>query len=186
MIYLSSDRLILRDYTEKDFDAFCKLKMDAKTMYYLKEIQIHSIEEGKKDFGNVLKDLSSPNRQYYFLHIELKHSHEQLGSIGYTLVSDTPVGKIVHLGYFTYPNFWGNGYTSEALQTLLNFAFTQNNVYRITTGCLKENAASERVMQKNGLIKEAEHIDYEWHDGKMKTRVEYRILKPEWEKLQRG
>ena len=24
-------------------------------------------------------------------------------------------------------------------------------------------------MQKNGLIKEAEHIDYEWHDGKIQT-----------------
>ena len=31
-----------------------------------------------------------------------------------------------------------------------------------------------------GLIKEAEHIDYEWHDGKMKTRLEYRLLKREW------
>jgi len=37
-------------------------------------------------------------------------------------------------------------------------------------------------MQKNGLIKEAEHIDYEWHDGKMKTRLEYRLLREEWEK----
>jgi ribosomal-protein-alanine N-acetyltransferase len=35
-------------------------------------------------------------------------------------------------------------------------------------------------MQKNGLIKEAEHIDYEWHDGRMKTRLEYRLLKREW------
>ncbi len=36
-------------------------------------------------------------------------------------------------------------------------------------------------MQKNGLIKEAEHIDYEWHDGCIKTRLEYRLLKREWE-----
>ena len=49
-----------------------------------------------------------------------------------------------------------------------------------TTGCLAENIGSERVMQKNGLIKEAEHIDYEWHDGKMKTRLEYRLLRKEW------
>lgn len=48
-----------------------------------------------------------------------------------------------------------------------------------------ENKGSERVMQKNGLIKEAEHIDYEWHDGKMKTRLEYRLLKHEWEQLQK-
>ena len=31
--------------------------------------------------------------------------------------------------------------------------------------------------------KEAKHIDYEWHDGKMKTRLEYRLLKREWEAL---
>lgn len=41
------------------------------------------------------------------------------------------------------------------------------------------------VWQRNGLIKEAEHIDYEWHDGKMKTRLEYRLLKHEWEQLQK-
>lgn len=40
-------------------------------------------------------------------------------------------------------------------------------------------------MQKNGLIKEAEHIDYEWHDGKMKTRLEYRLSKHECEQLQK-
>ena len=30
------------------------------------------------------------------------------------------------------------------------------------------------------MIKEAERPDYEWHDGKMKTRLEYRLLKNEW------
>lgn len=183
MIHLETERLILRDYIKEDFDAYCRLKMDSKTMYYLQDIQLHSLEEALNDFENVLSDMDSENRQFYFLHIELKDSHEQVGSIGYTVVDDTPVGKIVHLGYFTYPKFWGNGYTSEALKKLLEFAFTENNVYRVTTGCLAENKGSERVMQKSGLIKEAEHIDYEWHDGKMKTRLEYRLLRTEWERV---
>ncbi len=79
-----------------------------------------------------------------------------------------------------YPKFWGKGYTTEALQRVLEFAFSEDNVYRVSTGCLAENAGSERVMQKCGMIREAEHIDYEWHDGKMKTRLEYRLLKAEW------
>ncbi len=33
--------------------------------------------------------------------------------------------------------------------------------------------------QRKICSKEAEHIDYEWHDGKAKTRVEYRLLKSE-------
>ena len=38
-------------------------------------------------------------------------------------------------------------------------------------------------MQKCGMIREAEHVDYEWHDGKMKTRMEYRMLKSDWESI---
>lgn len=186
MINLQTPRLILRDYTEKDFEAYSRLKMDAETMYYLQDIQLHSVEEARRDFAEVLSDMKSPERQFYFFHMELKDTHEQVGSIGYTVEANTPVGKLVHLGYFTYPRHWGNGYTSEALKKVLEYAFTQDNVYRITTGCLAENKGSERVMQKNGLIKEAEHIDYEWHDGKMKTRLEYRLLKHEWQKLQKA
>lgn len=183
MVHLVTDRLILRDYVEDDLREYCRLKMDTKTMYYLQDIQLHSFEEGCKDFDTVLSDMDSDQRKFYFLHMELKDTHEQVGSIGYTVVDETPVGKIVHMGYFTYPKFWGNGYASEAMRRVLKFAFADNDVYRVTTGCLAENKGSERVMQKNGLIKEAEHIDYEWHDGKLKTRVEYRLLKPEWEYL---
>ena len=181
MIILETDRLVLRDYTEQDFEEYCKLKMDAETMYYLQDIQLHSLEEATSDFNHVLKDIKAVERKFYFLHMELKDTHEQVGSIGYTVVANTPLGKLVHLGYFTYSKFWGNGYTSEAMKKVLEYAFAENDVYRITTGCLAENKGSERVMQKNGLIKEAEHIDYEWHDGRMKTRLEYRLLKTEWE-----
>ncbi|WP_035797134.1 GNAT family N-acetyltransferase, partial [Butyrivibrio sp. MB2005] len=182
MIKLETERLYLRDYEEADFEAYYKLKTDEETMYYMQDIKLDDRESARAEFEDVLADMESEHRKFYFLHVELKDTHEQVGSIGYTLVDDTPVGKIVHLGYFTYPKFWGNGYISEALRKLLEFAFTENNVYRVTTGCLKENVRSERVMQKNGMIKEAEHIDYEWHDGQMKTRLEYRLLKKEWNK----
>lgn len=185
MIYLETERLILRDYHDKDFNDYYRLKSDTRTMYYLQDIQLFTEEEACEDFRMVLNDMKKSDREFYFLHIELKDLHEQVGSVGYTVINDTPVGKLVHVGYFIYPKFWGNGYTTEALKRVLEFAFLENNVYRISTGCLAENAASERVMQKCGLTKEAEHIDYEWHDGKMKTRLEYRLLKHEWEKMNR-
>ena len=37
-------------------------------------------------------------------------------------------------------------------------------------------------MQKCGLIKEAEHVDWQWHEDRMKTRLEYRLRKPEYDK----
>ena len=38
MIFLETERLILRDYVETDFDDYYRLKSDAKTMYYLQDI----------------------------------------------------------------------------------------------------------------------------------------------------
>lgn len=180
MIYLETERLILRDYLEKDFEAYYRLKADSKTMYYLQDIQLFTKEEAYEDFQMVLSDMKKSDRKFYFFHIELKDSQEQVGSVGYMVTNDTPVGKIVHAGYFIYPKFWGKGYTTEAFKRVLEFAFSDNDVYRVSTGCLAENVGSEKVMQKCGLIREAERIDYEWHDGKMKTRLEYRLLKKEW------
>lgn len=177
---METTRLILRDYREDDFNEYYRLKTDSKTMYYLQDIQLFTREKACEEFRMVLNDMQKPDRKFYFIHIELKDSHEQVGSVGYTVTDDTPVGKMVGAGYFIYPKFWGKGYTTEAFQRVLEFAFSDNNVYRVSTGCLTENTGSERVMQKCGLIKEAEHIDYEWHDGKMKTRVEYRLLEREW------
>lgn len=99
--------IILRDYTEKDFEAYSRLKMDAETMYYLQDIQLHPVEEARRDFAKSCLTMKSPERKFYFCHMELKDTHEQVGSIGYTVEADTPVGKLVHLGYFTYPRHWG-------------------------------------------------------------------------------
>ena len=184
MLYLETDRLILRDFREADFEDYFRLKSDEKTMYYLQDIQLHSRQEAAEDFRQVLADQKSQQRQFYFFHMETKDTREQVGSIGYTVMSQTPVGKLVNLGYFTYPRFWGQGYTSEAVKAILEYGFTRGDVYRFTTGCLQENHGSERVMQKCGLIKEAEHLGWEWHDGKMKTRLEYRLLRHEWAKKQ--
>lgn len=89
MIILETDRLVLRDYTEQDFEEYCKLKMDAEMMYYLQDIQLHSLEEATSDFNHVLKDIKAVERKFYFLHMELRDTHEQVGSIGYTVVSNT-------------------------------------------------------------------------------------------------
>lgn len=183
MIYMETQRLILRDYRESDCNLYYRLKSDDKTMYYLQDIQVDSEESAQSDFIQVLSDIKSAQRKFYFLHTELKDTHEQIGSVGYTVNEFTPAGKLVHAGYFSFPKFWGHGYITEAFSKLIEFAFTEDNVYRITTGCLQENSRSERVMQKCGLIKEAEHINSEWHDGKLKTRVEYRLLKEEWHTL---
>ena len=52
---------------------------------------------------------------------------------------------------------------------------------RVTTGCDPENKGSENVMIKCGMIKEANMKKKVWMHGRLRDRVEYRLLKEEWE-----
>ena len=56
MIYLETDRLILRDYSADDIDAYYRLKTDEQTMYYMQDIKCTSIEQAKDEFTEVLED----------------------------------------------------------------------------------------------------------------------------------
>ena len=166
MIKLLTDRLIIRDYNIDDLENYHEILSDDKVMYYLQDIKTVNIEESRNGFMNVLNDQNSNERKFYHFKIE-----------------NTSYGKLVHIGYFILEKYWNNGYTTEALNKIIEYAFIENNVYRLHTGCHKENIFSEKIMKKCGFIKEAEFKEYVLHDGKLKDRVEYRLLKHEWEKI---
>ena len=150
-------------------------------MYYLPEIQTHSLEESEKDLKESIREIGRPDRRLYFLRMEDRKTGELIGETGYTVLQETPVGKLVHAGYFSRRKFWGQGCMTEAFREVLRFAFEENGVFRLTTGCDPENRGSERVMIKCGLRKEADMKQKVWMDGRMRDRVEYRMLKTEWE-----
>ena len=180
MIKLYTDRLIIRDYCINDLDDHHNLLSDNKVMFYLQDIKTNNLEESKANLERILNDQKSNERNYYFFVIEEKTKNEFIGSIGYTVLDNTSYGKFVDLGYFILENYWNMGFTTEALKKVIEYSFNENNVYRIRTGCLKENISSEKVMLKCGFIKEGEFKEYTFHDGKPKDRVQYRLIRNEW------
>jgi len=180
MIHLKTERLIIRDYLPTDIDDFHRLISDPKTMYYLQDVMTRSLEESRQNLEVAINEAQSPNRAKYFFAIEHIETVAFIGTVGYTVTETTPVGKLVHVGYWMLPEHHGHGYMIEALRKVIRFAFEDGNVFRMSTGCLTENHASERVMQRCGFVKEAERKSFAWHDGRMKDRVEYRLLKDEW------
>jgi ribosomal-protein-alanine N-acetyltransferase len=182
MITLHSNRLTIRDLTIDDLKNHHELISDDNVMKYLQGIKTNTIEESKENLLRAVNDINSKDRKFYFFLIENKNSGEFIGEIGYTVINNTSHGKLVDLGYFIKEKYWGKRYVTEAVKRVIEFAFEEDNVYRISTGCVKENVGSEKVMQKNGMIKEAEFKEYVLYDGKLKDRVEYRLLKNEWQR----
>ena len=179
-IYLSSDRMVIRDHQMDDLESHHTLLSDAGAMHYLQDIQTNTLAESEANLAFSMREIGHTDRTHVFLRMEEKDTGLHIGEIGYTVSAFTPMGKLADLGYFTYTHCWNMGYTSEAVRALLHFAFMQDGVYRMSAGCLKENISSERVMQKCGFIKEAEFKQYTWHDGRLKDRVVYRLLREEW------
>jgi ribosomal-protein-alanine N-acetyltransferase len=180
MIKLLTDRLLLRDHVIEDLETHHELLSNNTVMKYLQDIKTNNIEESKQNLQNIIDDSLSKDRKLHFFRIENKVTNEFIGEIGYTVIKNTPYGKLVHMGYFIMEKYWNKGIVTEALKRIIEYAFDENNVYRIHTGCFKENIGSEKVMQKCGFTKEAEFKEYKLHEGKLKDRVEYRLLKNEW------
>lgn len=180
MVELFTGRLRISDLVLDDLQNHHELLSDSTVMYYLQDIQTKNIEESRDDLLSAINDQTSKERKFYFFKIENMKTAKFIGEIGYTVKEFTPYGKLVHLGYFINQSHWNKGYTTEAVKRIIEFAFNENDVYRIQTGCIKDNSFSEKIMQKCGFIKEAEYKEFVFHDGKLKDRVEYRLLKSEW------
>ena len=180
MVKLFTDRLIIRDPVFSDLQNHHELISNNNVMRYTQKMKPDSIEDSKKELLKAIEEAKLADRKLYTLIIENKITNEFIGEIGYKVSQDTPYGKLINLWYLIKEEYWNNGYTTEALKHLIKYAFEENNVYRISTGCIKENIGSEKVMIKGGLKKEAELREYVFHEGKLKDWVDYGLLKKEW------
>ena len=57
MIYLETERLIIRDYTKNDAEEYSRLMADEQVMYYLQDIRHHSRQESEEGFKEILLDM---------------------------------------------------------------------------------------------------------------------------------
>ena len=118
-----------------------------------------------------------PRMSYIFTvrHIE---TNQFIGLIALTLGKLTY--KIAEVWYKTYPAYWGQGYTTEALTTLLKFGFIDLGLHRIEAGCAVENKASLRVLEKVGMTQEGRKREILPIRGKWIDNYFYSILESDF------
>ncbi len=69
-----------------------------------------------------------------------------IGACGITAQDATP-----ELGYWLGVNYWGNGYATEALHAVIDYAFTDLAHEALQAGARVTNPASRRVLEKCGF-----------------------------------
>ena len=86
---------------------------------------------------------------YYDWAIVKKDEDRMIGTVGFTSI-DT-ANNTAEIGYVLHPELWGKGIAAEAAREILRFGFEVLALSRISAVCMKENAASLRVMEKCGM-----------------------------------
>ena len=67
------------------------------------------------------------------------------------------------LGYLVDPGHAGRGYATAISRALLELAFAELGLHRVTAGCFADNVASWRVMEKLGMRREQHGVRDSWH-----------------------
>lgn len=145
--YLQTQRLVLRIYSQEDAESiFNAYAQDKAVAHYLSWKPHKSIKETKAFIDNCLENWALSS--LYVWAIVLK-SGELIGGISLRMH-----GSRVELGYVIAKNYWGNGYCSETVKAISDWALEQTGIYRVGAVCDVENIPSARVLEKCGFEKE--------------------------------
>lgn len=114
-------------------------------------IAAESNPELREAYGEML-DFCQKNpdsRQWYAAWFIELASGTHIGDLCFKGLSD---GGQVEIGYGLLPEYWGQGYATEAVTAAVGWAAAQPGVRYVYAETDPENTASQRVLEKAGFI----------------------------------
>lgn len=78
-----------------------------------------------------------------------KRTGEHMGDLGF---KGAPRKGRVEIGYGIEESFEGQGYTTEGVKAMCQWAFSQKDVYIVEAETEPDNKASQRVLEKAGFV----------------------------------
>ncbi|MFG3496911.1 GNAT family N-acetyltransferase [Streptomyces sp. NPDC047928] len=176
-VFLQTPRLTLRPFHEADLDEVVALDNDPEVMRYLNGGRPTSCDEVRT---RTLPRLLG----HGFWVAEAAGDGAWLG--WFQLEPQAAPGDDPHtveLGYRLHRRAWGRGYATEGSRALIDKAFEELGVRRVTATTMTVNTGSRRVMEKSGLRYVRTFFE-EWPEtieGSEQGDVEYALTREEWQ-----
>ena len=172
-----TDRLLLREFVEKDWRAVLAYQSDARYLKYYPRTS-RTAEQVRDFVRGFIEWQGERPRTKYQLAIMLRVEGRLIGNCGIRLESAD--SRQANIGYEIAPGYWGEGYATEAARAMVAFGFGELRLHRIWARCVAENAASYRVLEKVGMRREGRLREEEWMKGRWWDTLAYSILEHEW------
>ncbi|MCL2060061.1 MAG: GNAT family N-acetyltransferase [Oscillospiraceae bacterium] len=176
---LETERLLLRQFNENDFDAVHGYAGSEENIIYMPWGP--NSEEQTHDFINraIAHAAETPCKNYQYAAV-MKSDGKLIGACDLSLSGDG-----AEIGWILHRDNWKQGLGAEMGKAMLDFGFGELKLHRITAHCDAENYGSYRVMEKIGMRREGLFIEcrpvHKLSDKKYGDELCYAMLIDEWE-----
>lgn len=149
---MRTERLLLRDFTPADRDAYLAVAADPRFSAHSPE------EETSAERIEALLDMfiawagESPRRGWQLAIVA--PDGELAGSCGLRIVS--VLDQHASFGCELAPKWWGRGFAAESGRAMLAFGFRELGLHRISAETISENDAATRLALRIGFTIEGE------------------------------
>lgn len=169
---LETERLYLRRVINEDINEIFALYSNQEVMEYIPRPMVKIEEEALEHIAMI--DEKIENNEGINWAITLKDNPKLIGIVGHYRIR--PEHFRAEIGYMLLPEYHGKGIVSEAIKEVVNYGFEVMKLHSIEAIIDPENFASEKVLQKNGFVKEAHLKENEFYNGRFLDTVIYSIL----------
>jgi RimJ/RimL family protein N-acetyltransferase len=140
----TTERLLLRKPRAEDAALiFAAYAQDPEVTLYLTFKPHRSLRDTREAIDRFLESWRS-GKSYCWL-IFRREDEELVGAIS------VREDQGINLGYLIARPFWRQGFMSEAVGAIVDWAFAQPDIYRVWAVCDVENEASARLLERNGF-----------------------------------
>jgi RimJ/RimL family protein N-acetyltransferase len=84
------------------------------------------------------------------------------------------------LGYAVRADYWGRGYATDAVRTIVTYGFHELGLHRISAAIGPDNTASIAVVKRTGFAHEGRIRDHVHTNGAWRDSLLYSVLAHEW------
>ena len=149
-----SERLFFRHATEEDAADMCELFHDSEVAKWIHVPMPASVAE-TLEFSIKRFHLANPLGKHVMVD---KASGKMISSID---IRPDEKNHAAETGYALNRAYWGRGFMTEALKTVIEVSFKELGIHRLESFHAPENLGSGRVMQKAGMKYEGTLRDHE-------------------------
>lgn len=175
---IETERLLVRPYTDDDFDALYAMHSRADVTRYV-PWKTRDAEATRRALQRKVEHTAlADGGDAIGLAVVLREEGSVIGDLSLMWISrEHADGEI---GFLFHPDHQGRGYALEASRVLLELGFRELGLHRLTGRVDARNAPSIRLMEKLGMRREAHLVENEWVKGEWQSERVYALLEHEW------